>query len=180
MRPPSSGGTGTRLNKFSRIPVCPSATRSRCSSSSPAPSTAHAAREPTTGPAIATRAQQPPPPRDRVGAARDAPRPRLFNLEAPREGAGGLARAGGEEGAGPGGPRRNFLGLPRARRHRRLWLLQALVHGAQVLDLPRAALGVARRGHAGSFTGRGMIQASYTTIARNTSFITPKFAASTW
>src|SRR5437867_7293224 len=121
-----------------------------------------------------------PAPLDRVGADRDQHRRQRLELQDARQEAQELGLAEHEEQAGAGGTRRNFLGLPRARLHRRLWLLQALVHGAQVLDLPRAALGVARRGHADSLTGRGMIQASYTTIARNTNFMTPKFAASTW
>ena len=59
MRPPSSGGTGTRLKRFSSTAAWPRATSRGCGHARPAPSTSHAASEPVTGPAIATRASTP-------------------------------------------------------------------------------------------------------------------------
>src|SRR5204862_14094 len=104
MRPPSSGGTGTRLKRFSSTAAWPSAT----------------------------------------------------------------SRAGGHAAAHA----RAGLGRPGAG-------LQALVDGAEVVDLACAALGVVRHAARSSLGGRGITHASYTTMARNTSFMSPKFTART-
>src|SRR5438128_103706 len=84
MRPPSRGGTGIRLNRLTMTAVWPSATSSGCRSETPAPSTAHAATEPTMGPAMATVASTGAP-----AAAAGAGRPRAGS---PRRGPCGPAR----------------------------------------------------------------------------------------
>ena len=123
-----------------------------------------------------------PAPLDRVGADREQHRRERLPLEDAREEAEELGLAQDEdEETGAGRARRDVRATSRARLRPRLRTLEALVDRAEVLDLPRPALGVAGFGHDGSvsLTGRGMIQASYTTIARKTNFMTPKFTART-
>src|SRR5437899_1822556 len=103
-----------------------------------------------------------PAPLHGVGADREQHRREGLPLEDAREEAEDLGLAQDEEETGTGGARR---GAPAARRARGLLrprTLEALVHRAQVLDLPRTVPAVARRGHAAvvSLGGRGMIQAS--------------------
>src|SRR5438093_764599 len=121
-----------------------------------------------------------PAPLERVRTDREQHGPEGLELHQAGEEAEDLGLAEDEEQAGPGGTGRGPAGLrgPFPALGRRL--LQALEDGSEVLGLAVPALGPARLDHAdGSLIGRGMNHASYMMIARNTSFMMPKFAAMT-
>src|SRR5580765_190498 len=122
-----------------------------------------------------------PAPLDRVGTDREEHGRQRLELQHARQQTQELGLAEDEEQAGAGDPRRRSAGVRGPGFVRGLRLLKSLVHRPEILDLAGAAPGLGRLGHAGgSLIGRGMNQALYTMMPRNTSFMIPKFAAMTW
>ncbi len=121
-----------------------------------------------------------PAPLDRVGTDREEHGGKRLELQHARQQTQKLGLAEDKEQAGAGDARRRSAGVRGPSFVLSLRLLKSLVYRPEILDLAGAALGLGRLGHAGgSLIGRGMNQASYTMMPRNTSFMTPKFAAIT-
>src|SRR5437773_2511627 len=120
-----------------------------------------------------------PAPLDRVGADRQQHRRERLEFEDARQQAEELGLAEDEEEAAAHGAGGDAAAHARAGLGRPGAGLQALVDGAEVVDLARAALGVVRHAARSSLGGRGITHASYSTMARNTSFMSPKFTART-
>src|SRR5439155_15084580 len=127
-----------------------------------------------------------PTPLEGIGADGQQHRRERLPLEGAREQADELGLAEDEEKTATDGAGGDVAADARACRRRRgpgpraLPGPQALVDRAQVLELARAAaLGVVGHAARSSLGGRGITHASYTTMARNTSFIIPKFTART-
>src|SRR3989442_763346 len=119
-----------------------------------------------------------PTPFDRIGADREQHGGQSLELQDACENTEELGLAEDEEKASDGDARRGLASMRLARPGLSLRTLETLVDRTQVLDFPRSALGLAPVGHGcDSLTGRGMIQASYATMPRKTSFMMPKLSA---